>query len=236
MNARLSLVAPVFIRLSLLGACLGPGCQPAARNTASDHESVGSSIHIDERQREDDRFHAAEMARRNRLTDSARESASGRRSRLARRIGFRDWAPIWNHSDNSALREQRKNPMTLVPGDTVVIPEKQVLTATCETNKKHRFVVKALTAHFKFNLHDGEGAAIVGAPYELEVGGKTFEGETEEDGLIEHEVPHDAKTAKLTVEVDGKSVTWNLEVGGLQPLSTVDGVKARLNNLGYDVG
>lgn len=76
MNARLCLFAPIFIRLSLLGACFALSCRPAARNAASDHDSVTSSIHIDERQREDDRFHAAEMARRNRRSDAARESAS----------------------------------------------------------------------------------------------------------------------------------------------------------------
>lgn len=155
---------------------------------------------------------------------------------IAHAHGFRDWAPIWNHPDNASLRQQRRNPMVLAPGDTVVIPEKQVLSATCETNKKHRFVVKSLVAHFKFNVHDAEGQAVEGAPYTLKVGGKTFEGQTGDDGLIEHEVPHDAKTASLTVTVDDVDVTWTLDVGALRPITEVAGVKARLNNLGYGVG
>jgi hypothetical protein len=155
---------------------------------------------------------------------------------IAHAHGFRDWAPIWNHADNATLRAERRNPMVLAPGDTVMIPDKQTLSATCETNKKHRFVVKALTAHFKFNVRDSEGQPVAAAPYTLVVGEKTFEGSTGDGGVIEHEVPHDARTARLTVEIDGAEVAWTLDVGGLQPIGTVDGVKARLNNLGYAVG
>lgn len=157
---------------------------------------------------------------------------------IAHANGFRDWAPIWNAAENADLRELRKNPMTLVPGDVVQIPEKEVLSARCETNKKHRFTVKALVAHFKFNLMDSEGRAVVGARYELKVGDEVFEGKTGDEGLIEHEVPHDASVAKLTAYVDpqGDPLVWNMQIGALKPITEVEGLEARLANLGYDVG
>jgi len=157
---------------------------------------------------------------------------------IAHTHGFRDWAPIWNDSANRALRDKRRNPMTLVEGDVVSIPDKKVLSARCETNKKHRFVVKALVAQFKFNLNDDDGKGMVGVRYKLEVGDEVFEGQTGDEGLIEHEVPHDATEAKLSVWAtsDGKETTWKLGIGQLKPITEVEGYEARLSNLGYDIG
>ena len=46
-------------------------------------------------------------------------------SLIAARFGFRDPRVIWNHPDNAALRERRKNPNVLFPGDVLTIPERK---------------------------------------------------------------------------------------------------------------
>ena len=34
------------------------------------------------------------------------------------------WDILWNHGDNATLKQLRKDPNVLFPGDTIVIPDK----------------------------------------------------------------------------------------------------------------
>jgi hypothetical protein len=69
-----------------------------------------------------------------------------------------------------------------------------------------------------------------------DAGGHAFEGELAEDGTMEVELPPD--TTNVSVElfrVDGDDpfVTYQFDVGHLDPISEIAGIQTRLANLGY---
>ena len=53
---------------------------------------------------------------------------------------------IWNLADNASLKDKRKDPNTLVPGDIVVIPDRREKVVSCETAKTHTFKLSAASA------------------------------------------------------------------------------------------
>lgn len=63
-------------------------------------------------------------------------------SKIAKQYQINDWRMLYNHPDNAPLREKRKNPNIIHPGDIVVIPDTQEQTMTIRTGQHHRFVVK----------------------------------------------------------------------------------------------
>src|SRR5881296_4534588 len=86
---------------------------------------------------------------------------------IARRHGFRGWEPIWQHEKNKELREARKYPDVLAPGDEIFIPEKETQDFRCETNKRHTFRVRSLTQRIQQLILDEDGQPLAGRTYEL---------------------------------------------------------------------
>lgn len=74
--------------------------------------------------------------------------------------------------------------------------------------------------------------------YELLAGEERFSGITGDNGLIDHLIADDARQAGLRVwPGEGKPVKkWRLELGKLKPVSTIEGLQSRLNNLGFEAG
>jgi len=159
---------------------------------------------------------------------------------LANQNGFRAWEPIWMHENNASLRSERENPHVLAPGDVLFIPAMVPLDHSCETNLKHTFRVPSLTQYLQQTLLDPNHVPMPGLRYELTAGGRTFPGRTGSDGSLKEEIPLSVKTAELKVwMLDGdedSAVQWKLDIGHLEPVDTTYGLKARLNNLGYDCG
>ncbi len=158
---------------------------------------------------------------------------------IAKKYGFFNWEDIYGHPDNEDLRNLRRDPFTLYPGDKVIIPDKKALEFTCETGKEHVFEVEELlNATFRMVLEDDRGIPYADCNYRLEVDGEEFPIEkTDSKGMVEKEVPPDAKDAKLTLwpdpDDDEYTLDWEVQLGHLDPIETESGVCARLNNLGY---
>ena len=159
---------------------------------------------------------------------------------IAHQKGFRNWETIWDHEKNTMLRNRRKNPQILFPGDEVFIPEKTPKEHTCDTNKRHTFIVPTLVTHLRVVLEDENGNPYAGKEYTLTVDKKDYHGKTDSTGLVEQQIPADAKEAELTLwpdEADRSQVlSWTLQIGHLDPEDEISGIQARLNNLGYDCG
>lgn len=153
-------------------------------------------------------------------------------SKLARWYGFPRWEPIWEHAKNSRLRAKRKSPNVLFPGDAVYIPAVEPKTIAGSTERRHRFRVRSQGIVYKTTLFDGEGQPRPNTPYKLVVGDMVHEGETNDQGILEHQIPMATETVEL--QVDGESI--RIRVGHLDPIEEVSGVQARLVNLGYDPG
>jgi hypothetical protein len=158
---------------------------------------------------------------------------------IADQQGFRNWRTIWDREENAELRNLRKNPQVLFPGDQVFIPDKVPKEHSCATNQRHTFMIPVPLARVRVLLEDAEGRPYADKEYRLTVNGQDFNGRTASNGLVEHEVPADAHAATLTLWTDDErreALTWSLQIGYLDPEEEISGVQARLNNLGYSCG
>ena len=157
---------------------------------------------------------------------------------IAHRHGFADWKRIYQHPDNAELRQKRPDPNVLWPGDQVVIPDPESPEYPRVTDKRHRFVLHRPTKklHLVFQLRGGRPLA--GLPYELSVEGMdTVAGKTDGDGAVKHDIPVEA--LKGTIKIGG--VVRDLAIGHLDPMTEtrrggLNGIQARLKNLGYNPG
>lgn len=151
---------------------------------------------------------------------------------IAARYGFA-WKTLWEHDDNAALREQRKNPNLLFPGDVVQIPAKEAKQHSVKTGKNHEFKVKRASAMLRLRLVES-GEALADEPFTLEVGGTSVKGKTDGEGKLEQAVPVAAKQAVLVL--DERRQSFTLKLGHLDPAAEVSGAQARLRNLGIYSG
>ena len=143
------------------------------------------------------------------------------------------WETLWNHADNADLKDTRKDPFNLLPGDRVTIPdltEKQESRATEDT---HRFRRKGVPSIFKIQLMAG-GKPRDGVPYRLVIDSFETKGETDAEGRIEVGIPPDAKKGKLFIDEHGEQPqTIPLDLGSVGPIDELIGMQSRLENLGY---
>jgi N-acetylmuramoyl-L-alanine amidase len=159
--------------------------------------------------------------------------------KIAEDHGFYDYQTIWDHAKNKALKDKRKNPNVLNPGDELFIPDKTLKEVSRPTGQTHRFQVKPGTLKLRLVLEDLYGKPIANASCELRVDGAVHQVVSGGDGKIEKDIPVNAQSAELVVK-DGdtplQNVTLQVAIGHLDPVEEVSGQKSRLNNLGYFLG
>lgn len=89
-------------------------------------------------------------------------------------------------------------------------------------------------------ITNAAGKAHAGATYCLLVEGVRYMGTTTGAGGVSQQIPKGAQHATLTVWTgsypDGPKRVYELALGGLPPASTLEGARARLENLGYAPG
>ena len=140
---------------------------------------------------------------------------------------------LWNLSENAVLRQKRKNPNVLFPGDIVFVPTKENRYESRTTDKRHRFQRMGRSVELRLRLLSA-GQPIANESYQLKIAGTALEGETDEEGKILRKIPYEATEALLWI--DQRCLTLQLAVGCLDPVTEITGVQARLNNLGYRCG
>ena len=131
------------------------------------------------------------------------------------------------------FKKKRPNPNVIQPGDEVYIPPLEQKTVDCATDGSYRFQVKRPPAKIQVYVRE-LGEPLAQKPYVLDVAGTRVQGETDGDGLVQADVPPDATEAVLTFP--GTELAFLLQLGALDPLTEVSGVRDRLQNLGYDCG
>lgn len=150
---------------------------------------------------------------------------------IAQKYGF-FWQKIWEHPNNSKLKEARQNPHILYPGDKIYIPEKEEKEEPAATGQKHRFRRKGVPEKLELIL-SLEGEPRRDEEYELEIDGRFSGGKTDGEGKVSISIPPGARQGKLVLLRTGEE--FHLDLGHLDPISEVSGVQARLANLGYDL-
>lgn len=159
---------------------------------------------------------------------------------IAKQYGFADWNTIYNDGLNAAFRKLRPDPHVLLPGDQLYIPDKKVKDESCQTDMVHVFQVRREKTRLRIVVRDINGVPLGGKKYKLTVEGAVYQGVLPDSGLLDRPIPADAVKGELKVWVEDDFPnypdTWTLKLGHLDPVESLTGVQARLNNLGYDCG
>lgn len=148
-------------------------------------------------------------------------------SSIAARYGF-TWRALWDAPENKALRDERRDPNILMPGDAVHVPDRVQKSEPSQTAKRHVFKVRLEKATLHLRLV-GSLEPLASEPYTLTIGREKIEGETDGEGKIEARVPADLTTATLILPK--RRQRYTLAIGRLDPADTASGAKARLKNL-----
>ncbi|MCA9312191.1 MAG: peptidoglycan-binding protein [Phycisphaerales bacterium] len=146
------------------------------------------------------------------------------------RAGMRRPAPVLEHGSNSNLLAHR-NPNVLRPGDRIFIPESARRDEGADTGSRHRFR-RVGQRELRLRLHTPDGEPMRKAAYQINVNGTWREGETDDTGLLRQPLP--LTRCDVILRADGVDV--KLLVAHLNPVETVTGQQARLNNLGFFSG
>jgi N-acetylmuramoyl-L-alanine amidase len=137
---------------------------------------------------------------------------------------------IWDDLKNSELKDQRKDPNLLMPGDVVYVRDKEERQESGATEQLHRFrrkgVPEKLVIQFKVNNKPRADEA-----YVLEIDGMLSDGMTDGDGKVDVWIPPNAKKGKIVFREKGDE--YALELGHLDPIDELSGVQERLQNLGF---
>lgn len=151
---------------------------------------------------------------------------------IAKDNGF-FWKTLWNRPENAELKQLRKDPNLLFPGDEVFIPEKELKEEDKAVDQKHKFKRKGEPLKIKMQLK------MLGEPrkneeYIIDIDGTKTRGTTDGDGKLEHLIPGNSRGGSLSLN-GGKEVIPIL-LGVLDPVEELSGVQQRLNNLGLKAG
>jgi hypothetical protein len=168
------------------------------------------------------------------------------------------WETVWDAPENADLRELRKSPHVVMPGDVVFVPPIKLKTEEVATGQRHTVRLKAVPSKLIVRfLVDGEPRA--NAEYTFVMPGIERTGTTNGDGVLEESVDPQAEWAEVRFELeaaqeddedlepvddededededDPPQDVYRFYLRHMDPSSEVTGVQGRLHLLGYGVG
>lgn len=145
------------------------------------------------------------------------------------------WHTIWDDPDNAELKEVRKDPNILMPGDRVTIKPIRKKSVSKATNGSYRFRRKGVPAKLQIRLMK-HGEPRAHESYRVDIDGKLTRGVTDGQGYVDIYIPCGARKGKLWVGPPEEETMYRLQLGETLPAARVKGVKQRLANLGYECG
>ena len=159
-------------------------------------------------------------------------------AKIADAYGFKDFNAIWNHPNNAALKNKRKTPHVLYPGDEVYIPDRELRVEDKPTDNKHNFVLRQKPLKLRLKLLDVNEQPAPNTRCELIVETTRYSLTSDGSGMIEQEIPWGATTGRLIARNPSVPIDLDvpIQIGYLDPVEEREGQQARLNNLGYRSG
>lgn len=151
---------------------------------------------------------------------------------IAEQYGFL-WETVWNHSANAQLKNERKDPNVLRPGDVVRVPAIRLREYGRSTEARHRFRKKSNRAKVRVQVLDYEHRPRKAVSYVAMLDGEIHRGSTDVNGYLEILAPPNAQKLRLEVTQDGETDLYEFQLGHVDPIETMNGVRQRLINLGY---
>jgi N-acetylmuramoyl-L-alanine amidase len=160
---------------------------------------------------------------------------------IAQQYGFPDWEKIWNHPQNADLKDLRKDPDVLFPGDQVFIPDPEERDENKPTDARHTFKVSTEKLKLRVVLNRFYGDPYKNTPCIVIVDADRQDLTTDGDALVEREIKSTATKATLMADdtVQVRDTTEKIQreiqaqIGFLDPVTEPSGQRARLANLGY---
>jgi hypothetical protein len=143
---------------------------------------------------------------------------------------------IWDHPKNASLKQQRIDPNVLYESDVVFIPDKKQQREVVSCDKRSSYKLKGVPARLLLKIYDYEGKVMANALYKLDVDGNIVEGNLNSQGILDISILPSAKKAVLVVGNKLDAIEFEFKLGYLNPIDTLSGIKARLNDLGFDCG
>jgi len=143
------------------------------------------------------------------------------------------WETVWNHAQNSKLKQERKDPNILCPGDEVFVPDKEEKVENKPDSQKHPFKINGVPSKLRIRLLEND-EPLSNVKYTLVIDGEPVSKEgakTNNKGILEHFINPAAKKGELSVGED--KVEYILHLGCLDPIEKGEGVQGRLKNLGH---
>ena len=139
---------------------------------------------------------------------------------------------IWKDPGNAEVKQARTHGDCLLPGDKLVIPDLRVKAVDTADKKRHRFRRKGVSARLRLRIIENE-QPVANAAYQIVVDGLILNGTTDGDGLIDQTIVPGAKKAELILQAPGHELRFEIDLGHLDPITSVSGVQQRLRNLGF---
>lgn len=164
-------------------------------------------------------------------------------SKLAYAYGLRYPKLVVDAPENGALWTHRANPDVLYPGDEVFVPKFERSERPAALDTRNSFRLSVGRPRLRVAIQTAQGEAIDGCHFQLDIEGRSpLFGKSDGAGLIEKPLQpdDDAATLHLGPDVrfgaDAERLVYELLLGALDPVEHLEGVQARMNNLGFDCG
>ena len=156
---------------------------------------------------------------------------------IAAENGFQTLDAILDHPENAEFKKLRENPLLLVAGDRIFIPDPEPKDESASTEQRAVFQLAGLGLELHAKVVD-QGFTAFSGDVALKAGGSTIPMKPNGE-VFEAFLDPSLKAATLQFPVSAterKRPPINLEPGRLDPLDTLSGLQQRLNNLGYFAG
>ncbi len=157
---------------------------------------------------------------------------------IAAQYGFADYTPIWDDPQNADLKDKRKNPNILFPGDQVIIPDRELREEDAATDQHHPFTATIRKLKLRVKVLDLNNEPIHRTCFLKTAGDVTIM--IQNDDIYEADVHPLDKTGTMGFPQSPTEPSLrddiDLEIGGLDPIDKPSGQQERLNNLGYFAG
>lgn len=149
---------------------------------------------------------------------------------------------IWNHPENAKLKADRKELHILNPKDMVFIPPKTLKKISVNAGEKIDLQQQSALEKLRIRFLHYDDTPRTELPFLVSI--KTSKndvwpnarGKTDAAGFVIVDVPPNATFAEILLGEGEDQEIHEFKLGFVDPIDTVSGVKARLNNLGFNCG
>ena len=126
-------------------------------------------------------------------------------SKIARTHGFASYLTIWDAPENKGLKDKRKNPNILFPGDELFIPDKETKEESCLTESRHKFELQGEKLMLRLAIKDLKNHPLQGNECTLTIETDSTDLVTKSDGTIQKEIPEPHKVSNGQLLDKGKA-------------------------------